>query len=90
MKFTENFKTYIAPKHQQYSELHYIDSEVHETPTRTGEGEAPFPEISMKIKKLVVELESKTITGSLSRELILDLDQLGIDAINQTKTTKFK
>lgn len=86
MKFTENFKTHIVPSGQRYGELHYIDSEVHETPTWTGEGEAPFPEISMKIKKLVVKLESKTITGSLSRELILDLDRLGIDAINQTKT----
>jgi len=85
MKFIENFKTHQVEGNQRIVSLSYLEFTNPKKSNWLSEGEASMSEFTIRPQTLEVQLENKTMTSKISNQQIEDLNQVGIDAIEQIK-----
>lgn len=87
MKFIDNFKTYQVEGDQRIAYLSYLESNYSKDSNWLSEGEASMPELSIRPQTISVQLDNKTVASTISNQQIEDLNRVGIDAVEQVKTT---
>lgn len=86
MNFLDNFNTHQVEGDQRVAHISYIDFETPEVPNWLAEASVEMPQLSIQPKILQVELANKMISAELSEQYMNDLKQIGVNAIEQTKS----